>query len=62
MRVTLALSITLVVAAVASAEPIREDRYFEKNLISDDEVQDLEPIAIAEQEGELEALISVIKL
>ena len=62
LRVTLALSIALVVAAAASAEPIREDSYVEKNLISDDEVQDLEPIAIAEQEGELEALIYVIKL
>ena len=53
MRVTLALPIALVVAAVAaSAEPIREDSYVERNLIFDDEVQDLEPIEEQEQEGE----------
>ena len=51
LRVTLALSIALVVAAAASAEPIREDSYVEKNLISDNEVQDLELIVEPEQEG-----------
>ena len=51
LRVTLALSIALVLAAAASAEPIREDRYVEKNLISDNEVQDLELIVEPEQEG-----------
>ena len=51
LRVTLALSIALVLAAAASAEPIREDRYVEKNLISDNEVQDMELIVEPEQEG-----------
>ena len=53
LRSTLALSIALVLAAVASAEPIREDSYVEKNLIYDGEAQDLEPISEPALEGEL---------
>ena len=58
---TLALSIALVVAAITSAEPIREDSYVEKNLISDDEVQDLEPIVEPGQEGKRGELLSYDK-
>merc|ERR1739836_285242 len=58
LRATLALPIALVVAAVASsAEPIRGESYVERNLIFDDEVQDLEPIEEQEQEDE-DAMIS----